>query len=138
MSREILFRGKRKDNGEWVYGDLIVERFGNTPHIHWFEYSSCVLDRQIEVITETVGQFTGLTDKNGKKLFEGDIVKTKYGRLCFVEWRSTPCFYGFDLSVFANWNTLDKAPSGWDLYVPENLEVVGNIHDNAELLGENK
>jgi hypothetical protein len=56
-----------------------------------------------------------LTDKNGEKIFEGDIVKTKYGRLCVVEWRSTPCFSGFDVMVYVNWDDFGKAPSSGDL-----------------------
>lgn len=63
MNREILFRAKRKDNGEWAYGDL--EHNGkNVPK--WVNGN--------EIVPESVGQFTGLTDKNGKKIFGGDII----------------------------------------------------------------
>ena len=132
--REILFRGKTK-NGEWKIGDLIIEWYGETPYIHWFEYSSLALSREEKVIPETVGQFTGLTDKNGKKIFEGDIVKAierehdedenpivVIGKMIFDD-----CCFGL------------KAKKVFDFYAPiwdENieLEVIGNVYDNPELL----
>lgn len=140
--REILFRGKRVDNGEWVYGDL--------SQIHYKVYiSQFVIDntyqdgadnkhlyKHIWVLPETVGQYTGLTDKHGKKIFDGDIVKTKYGRLCIVVWFSSPAHNGWDLHPV---NTVEncirtKCPDAYDLYTEENLEVIGNVIDNPELL----
>ena len=133
--REFLFRGKRVRNGEWVEGFYFNRNWEQIIH-HFIKYETW--DEGMvtnEAIPETVGQYTGLTDKNGKKIFEGDIVKTKYGRLCVVEWLSTQCFCGFDLTVYDfDFNSNTKAPGGWDLYFPENLEIVGNIHDNPELL----
>ena len=124
--REILFRGKRKDNGEWVEGSLSTE---------YLKECGCVMisptaDTCFKVDPETVGQYTGLTDKNGKKIFEGDIVTTPYYGIEFqtVEWVKTSC--GFE--PFSDSN-LNCGHCGGGV-VPNFCEVVGNIHDNSELL----
>ena len=72
MKREILFRGKRMDNGKWEYGFL---SWNDSPRKRSYHINNDV------VYSETVGQFTGLTDKNGTKIFEGDIVKTEIERI---------------------------------------------------------
>jgi uncharacterized phage protein (TIGR01671 family) len=123
--REIIFRGKRVDNGEWVCGDLSQHKSGKRFIKRLNASALC----SYEVIPETLGQFTGLTDNNGKRIFEGDIVKTKFGRLCKMIWRQTQCFVGWDFVVCDfdfDANDFSKPPSGWDLYLPENLEVLGN------------
>ena len=122
MAREILFRGKRKDNGEWIYGDLR----------QWSETSMGICDRDLKhtfpVRPETVGQFTGTTDKTGAPLYEGDIV-TFSGLTRFTVEYST-CRMGFYFSRLPNGGCIP----GFTMAAWEHLEIIGNIHDNPELL----
>lgn len=141
--RDILFRGKRVDNGEWVEGyyakvadylseqpiDLIFEPDGMLfPHS---EICGC-----IDIDSKSIGQFTGLYDKNGNKIFEGDAVKTKFGRLCIVEWFSTRVYCGWDLKPVDTFDNIrhTEPPTEYDMWEDKNLEVVGNIHDNPEFV----
>lgn len=129
MNREILFRGKRVDNGEWVYGQYIKacehwHRFGK--HEDWITRGAIQnggiinLWGRCAVIPETVGQFTGLCDKNGKKIFEGDIVESPHGTQGVVEWQNAEC--AFLVNIGDDWQTMDDCP----------YEVIGNIYDNKE------
>lgn len=114
--REIKFRGKRLDNGEWVHGDLHIRT--PFPHIHSeIDYS------RVKIDPHTVGQFTGLHDKNGKEIYEGDIVRYDMGGECEVSYCIGGGFAGFDLS-----------PAFHDEHQLTDVEVIGNIHDNPELL----
>lgn len=137
--REILFRGKRED-GTWAYGDLLQDADLEITLINGFNYYSSESGLEREpfselVIPETVGQYTGLTDKNGTKIFEGDIVTTDIARpYLIVEFRDG-CF-------MFNCNDGDK--DYYDIMLPildeqqtvyKHGEVIGNIHDNPELLG---
>lgn len=131
--REILFRGK--DEFGWIYGDLVQ-----------YENEVCIKETMVAefpVIPETVGQYTGLKDKNGNKIFEGDIVVIRYksGEICSIG------DVQFDCGVFgAEWVCHKASRSmvgGWgqlhnlrrfDDEIIEHIEVIGNIHDNPELL----
>jgi uncharacterized phage protein (TIGR01671 family) len=140
--REILFRGKRKVNGEWVHGFLFVSRKGEYK-IKWYdpEYGSA---KTSEVYPETVGQYTGLTDKNGKKIFEGDMIKPfddeidkmvvefHYGQflLCLYGDRGYMAEYGWEES--GNYGCFEAEPLS---SYGKDIEVIGNIHDHPELLG---
>lgn len=127
--REILFRGKRKDNGEWVEGAYYheTEFYGDDCDYHYIILTKDVLEDNmmsyVEVIPETIGQYTGLTDKNGKKIFEGDIVKDKISRVIYR------VFYCVDSAMFIKEGVLRSS-----LGNTHHLEVIGNIHDNPGLL----
>lgn len=128
--REIIFRGKRTKSGEWVTGNLW----------HHTEKASLIwsneLDNKTWVLPETVGQFTGLTDKNGKKIFEGDIVvcrKPINGNWvdCCVEIGFVEMKQGaFGLHRKQGYYRPFK-----DWLEDYEYEVIGNIHDNRELMG---
>ena len=130
MEREILFRGKRIDNGEWVKGIY-------SPY-NWDIFGDCMVkEPQIiiisddensglwcDVIPETVGQYTGLNDKNGRKIFEGDIVKHD-NKIYVIKY----------LEKYARFAPTNSH-SVFMVCAFEQLEIIGNIHDNPELLKE--
>ena len=138
MNREILFRGKRIADGEWFEGDL-YKRTITTPksknviyHIVELNYDFADEDEfepisqsgfEEVVIPETVGQYTGLTDKNGKKVFEGDILKNGYGGIRVVVFMNTRFILkNINNNQCSSWAYMDKH------------EIIGNVHDNPELL----
>lgn len=125
--REIKFRGKRKDNGVWVYGDLlhVDDKLIIIPNMNIDEIDV----EKLEIIPETMGQYTGLCDMDGTRIYEGDI------------WGDS------------NWNQnytvrYDECRAGWypfadgdgcgccqdETFEPDTRKVIGNIHDNPELL----
>ena len=112
--REILFRGKRADNGEWTEGYFF--KSWDKVFLLWGMTGDC--PNMEEVIPETVRQFTGLCDKNGKKIFEGDIVESPHGTQGFIEWQNAEC--AFLVNIGDDWQTMDDCT----------YEVVGNIYDN--------
>ena len=132
--REILFRGKRRDNGEWIEGDL---RHGgyylNDPNVYiCCRFADTIMNYPVD--PATIGQYTGLKDKNGKRIFEGDILRWvgpdgesgKVVVVCFggaFMLKSVEC-PGAAPDLFADFEIGDQT-----------LEVIGNIHDNPELLG---
>lgn len=125
MTREILFRGKWAENDEWVFGDLRHIFYGECyPHIvdnsNGLNNSVCGL----QVDPATVGQFTGLTDRNGVKIFEGDIVR--YGQRGKVEYNSGSAQFTLNFTN-STYEGFDKIPFC-------DCEVLGNIYDNPELL----
>ena len=126
--REILFRGKSAFGGGWVYGDL--SHFHNNLFIRREAREEDVSVPVIRVEPETLGQFTGLTDKNGVKIFEGDIVKARMTDKYTVVF-NRGAFMGEYTSAIAGFTVrVDLLKDDW--------EVIGNIHDNPELLEEVK
>ena len=139
MMREILFRGKM-DNGEWVYGSFCMdalEQFnglcGVDGFIRLYDKTKGKMQTH-EVDRETVGQYTGLKDKNGKRIFEGDILGSRYDDL-----------HPVDVTI----EVVKWFRNGWYIQQGENLpdalaedgvlpysEVIGNITDNPELLAD--
>ena len=133
MNREILFRGKRVDNGEWVEGFYCPRPYSHFP-CEPSIFPIATIDKEwygIEVILETVGQFTGLTDKNGVKIFEGDIVTVEnpnisddeYGIVKFDN-DGAMFIVEFDTFTVDFGNNIDG----------NQCEIIGNIFDNPELL----
>lgn len=123
---KIEFRGKREDNGEWVVGDLEHNRKKDVARIHTYDENGDY-ERQYIVDNITVGQFTGQTDKNGKKVFGGDVVRDEFGTTGIVILISGA--YAVDFG------------EGFDLqYLHEGIcevcEVAGNIYDNPELVNQ--
>ena len=130
--REILFRGKTLNN-EWVQGAYYhqTEFYGDDFAGHYFITTTDELEDNMMnvcmVIPKTVGQYTGLTDKNGKKIFEGDIVVVNikgYNTICKVDWAD-------NVAQFQLWqtNTISHTPTALNLGNYD-CEVIGNIHDN--------
>ena len=133
--REILFHGKRADNGEWVEGDVLQTRY-HSGHIEYQIMPQTPVSSAVPVLPETVGQYTGLTDRNGKRIFEGDICKFKrfndvhIGKVVFnVTTASFIMWYQPIVGAYG-----EKATQKMLLSVCDNIEVIGNIHDNPELL----
>ena len=124
--REVIFRGKRTDNGEWVKGYLYITHIG-AHEIGSYDAEINIERFTFDVIPETVGQFTGLTDKNGVRIFEGDIVSLVKHDSLIYKVVYVPCRYELVNSKGVNCFVLD-------IYKSENIEVIGNIHDNPELL----
>ena len=145
--REILFRGKHK-NGFWCYGNLNI----NSQGVTIITPDETALGKHGAVIPETVGQYTGLTDRNGKKIFEGDIVRVhqflfdgnEYENeiTISIEYMSDcTCFganiiYGRKIKHYMGYTGEKVVIPLCDLYGlhEESFEVIGNIHDNPELL----
>jgi uncharacterized phage protein (TIGR01671 family) len=125
--REILFRGKRLDSGEWVVGGYNHKKLcGDFTGVYIIEQLTDGVCECHEVDPDTVGQYTGLCDKNGKKIFEGDVIKGRY-------WLSEDLIFQvlYDENGFYYFN--EKGQSCHPDHI-DPVEVIGNIHDNPDLL----
>ena len=137
--REILFRGKRIDNGEWVEGYYAAEPYTKNTYNYGYileNEKDLYAKKAYFVDSRTVGQYTGLTDKNGKKIFEGDVVKYKSGSTVLFhtvvfERRNGCAYFGIVVGENETWGFNNSFPSTL-------FEIAGNIHDNPELLEVDK
>lgn len=164
--REILFRGKRKDNGDWAYGYIVIKPYGSfIEKVEQIQARDNFYHEYYPVIPETVCQFTGLYDKNGRKIFEGDIIlyhhKVKKLVPCEDATQEEILHYGLDpesgfglayrpkRTIRYKGNVTIDPICGTDLNLNNNcqwwlcekngqltsVEIIGNIYDNPELLG---
>lgn len=127
MERKIAFRGKNRYRKEWLYGNLVQYKDG-----------SYGIDG-VPVDPDTVGQFTGLLDKNGKEIYEGDIitVRGRYPRVVLWDkmmWALMPTEYYHD-EVFWVMNLQHPGVDWWEEFADE-FEIIGNIHDNPSLISD--
>jgi len=135
--REILFRGKRISDGKWLYGSLENHLFRNSadespvtyifdpdiePDYHSFE---CFDNIDCEVDPKTVGQYVGVVSKNGKRIFEGDVVLVETFRKGVIRCLEKEALFAVDFS--SHLSRLCDTTSDY-------IEIIGNIHDNLELL----
>ena len=130
--REIKFRGKRVDNGEWVFGYYVYDERTEEHKIFTSEYSERLKLRSLHchiVHPSSVDQFTGLRDKNGKEIYEGDVVTSLYTfgeseclrKPSEVVWNDEEC-------AFQLYGYFGQAMDNYE------LEIIGNIHENPKLL----
>ena len=127
--REILFRGKRVDNGEWIFGNLDLRKIGLSTCTYIIHQLFMWKTTRFEVVPKTVGQYTGLTDKNGKKIFEGDIIICDTSTYRYVTGtvkysENASCYYIKALN----------SSNDYMFNCDNILIIIGNIHDNPELL----
>ena len=150
MERQIVFRGRRIKDGKWIYGNLadysmkvfntIIEKkvlFSNIVSFATDNFGFVVDDCAVD--PATVGQFTGLLDRNGKEIYEGDIitVKGRYPRVVLWDkmmWALMPTEYYHD-EVFWVMNLQHPGVDWWEEFADE-FEIIGNIHDNSSLISD--
>ena len=127
--REILFRGKRLDNGAWETGSLVIVRMDC--HDAQYYIADKMTGYHTPVDPSTVGQYTGLNDKHGKRIFEGDVAKVLQGKDKDI------AYVGFENGAFMLYpktgNIYERTL--WEYWYNDwDVEVIGNITDNPELL----
>jgi len=149
MKREILFRGKRKDNGEWVKGSFTTRVGENKLYFDVIHTINGYTEDEYLVITKTVGQYTGIKDNHNTKIFEDDIIAVRYEnkfRKIFATGIVVFRNCQFTTKIIKNesfWKTNNRYDPGFDntnllRQHPNEIKIIDNIHDNPELLEETK
>ena len=139
MNREILFRGKLEYNGKWIYGDLLQYENGDIAifgdKLSSFGCECTEMSKRDRVIPDTIGQYTGLKDKNGNKIFEGDIV------IIGEKLKTKVVYYDGAFRMQSEFSPTPTDTTDMGYMMREfSVRVIGNIHDNPELMkgGSNK
>ena len=128
--RTIKFRGRLKSNGNWEHGDLLHD---NVDGCYVYPVEAENLYKGNEVIPKTVGQFTGLYDKDGEEIYEGDILQfgNSPSGVCEVKWNESIAAFCIR---FHFENEIGSRPLCECLVEKKNISIIGNIHDNPELM----
>lgn len=144
--REIIFKAKRKDNGEWVEGFYFCMVHDDGSHVHHFimplgvdlSFGTPIEKIQVEIDANTICQYTGLTDKNGNKIWENDVVvydNSPYNVYCTPKTGKIAFRNGCLCFKYWLYGSINYMPFSADLFFDRKCEVIGNIFDNPELIG---
>ena len=133
MKREILFRGKLEYNGKWIYGDLLQYENGDVAifgeKLSSFGYECTEMSKRDRVIPDTIGQYTWLKDKNGKNIFEGDIV------IIGEKLKTKVVYYDGAFRMQSEFSPTPTDTTDMGYMMREfSVRIIGNIHDNPELI----
>lgn len=133
MNRKILFRGKLEYNGKWIYGDLLQYENGDVAifgeKLSSFGCECTEMSKRDRVIPDTIGQYTGLKDKNGNKIFEGDIV------IIGEKLKTKVVYYDGAFRMQSEFSPTPTDTTDMGYMMREfSVRIIGNIHDNPELI----
>lgn len=145
MTREIIFRGKRIDNGEWVKGFPYITH-GGEHQIRYYDSESNIENCSHTVIPDTLGRFTGLTDRNSTKIFEGDIIRWhdntelsvsgQIAEVCLGKYRDADSAFDdvYAIGFYLRTSGGECVTICWLDEYKNDFDIIGNIHDTPELL----
>ena len=138
--RKILFRGKTEQLGDWIEGSLVIGRDLESGQLEYLIAPLSAYYTEVKkVMPETVGQYTGLTDNNGTKIFEGDVGRYKQTDGAKINGNPIICIgkvvYNEKTVSFAIDSKDEIGAKNYDYFPIKDFEIIGNIHDNPGLLG---